>query len=71
MTDTRTPKIRKITPDAFVITIAGTGAIGNTNGVGAVATFGNYAQGITVDPSGNVYVSDRDNYSIRKLSPGP
>jgi len=71
VTDTRTPKIRKITPDAFVITIAGTGAIGNTNGVGAVATFGNYAQGITVDPSGNVYVSDRDNYSIRKLSPGP
>jgi len=48
--------------------LAGTlNVTGLTNGDGATALFSN-PQGIAVDASGNIYVADQDNNSIRKLT---
>lgn len=63
--------IRKITPAADVSTIAGNpGSIGTTDGTGAAARF-NLPNGITVDSStGNIYVADTENHTIRKITSG-
>ena len=67
--DTANHTIRKITPNATVSTLAGsTNNLGATDGAGDVAKF-NSPTGIAVDRSGNVYVSDRENHTIRKISP--
>ena len=61
--------IRKISPSGDVITLAGTpNVIGNTDGKGADALFFN-PNAITVDGSGNVYVTDYYNHNIRKIAP--
>jgi sugar lactone lactonase YvrE len=57
--------IREITPDADVTTVAGS-APGFRNSTGKKARF-NGPSGIAVDPAGNLYVADRDNYLIRKI----
>lgn len=51
-----------------VSTYAG-GLAGNKDGTGINAQF-QYPVGICSDPGGNLYVTDRDNYSIRKIAPG-
>jgi sugar lactone lactonase YvrE len=60
-------KIRKITPNGVVTTLAGSGEAGSSDGIGASATF-NYPFGIAVDDGGNVYVSESGNDKIRKIS---
>jgi sugar lactone lactonase YvrE len=61
--------IRKITPAGVVTTLAGTpGTHGSTDGTGAAARF-NTPVGIAVDSTGNVYVSDEANETIRKITP--
>jgi len=56
------------TPYAFT-TLAGTaGTFGSSDGTGAAAQFQN-AEGIAVDGSGNVYVADTNNQTIRKITP--
>ena len=68
--DYTTHCIRMISNTGLVTTIAGKpGTSGFTNGDGlTAATFKNPA-GITVDLSGNVYVSDFNNHAIRKITP--
>jgi len=66
--DASNHNIRKITPAGVVSTIAGTGAIGNTDGPSSTATF-NSPWGLAVDGSGNIYVADSSNNKIRKLTP--
>jgi sugar lactone lactonase YvrE len=62
--------IRKIAPGGVVTTLAGTaGVTGSTDGTGAAAQFGG-PYGVAVDGSGNVYVSDVGNATIRKIAPG-
>jgi sugar lactone lactonase YvrE len=63
--------IRKITtPGAVVTTPAGTaGAVGSKDGTGAAAQF-NLPAGLAADTSGNVYVLDVGNYTIRKMTSG-
>jgi len=62
--------IRKITPDGVVTTLAGTpGAWGTNDGTNSAARF-TYPAGVAVDRSGNVYVADYWNYTIRKVTPG-
>lgn len=62
-------KIRKISPAGVVTTLAGSGSIGSAdNENGLLATF-NGPEGIAVDGSGTVYVADRFNRKIRKISP--
>jgi sugar lactone lactonase YvrE len=51
-----------------VSTIAGNlGTMGSDDGAGSVATF-NFPNGICADASGNLYVADQSNDTIRKLS---
>jgi DNA-binding beta-propeller fold protein YncE len=61
-------KIRKISSAGIVSTIAGNGTRGNVDGPAAIASF-NSPAGISVDPSGNLYVADYGNGLIRKISP--
>lgn len=62
--------VRKITPQGVVSGLAGAGEHGNTNGIGAAASFG-VLVGVALDNAGNVYVADSDNYTntIRKITP--
>lgn len=61
--------IRKIAVDGSVTTIAGgTGISGSADGTGTAARFSN-PLGIAVDGSGNLYVADHSNHTIRKVTP--
>lgn len=62
--------IRMIDSGAVVTTLAGMpGTSGAVNGTGTAARFNN-PTGVAVDGSGNVYVADRVNHAIRKITPG-
>ena len=62
--------LRKIAPGGVVTTFAALpGGFGTPDGIGSAARF-YFPQGVTVDGSGNVYVADFYNHSIRKISPG-
>ncbi|MBP9165001.1 MAG: hypothetical protein KBF99_17610, partial [Leptospiraceae bacterium] len=60
-------KIRKITFDGIVTTLAGSGSKGSIDGAGNTASF-NSPGGVVVDKSGNVYVADTFNSKIRKIT---
>ena len=61
--------IRAITAAGVVTTLAGSaGSMGSTDGSGAAARF-KYPSGIAVDSTGNVFVADTDNQTIRQISP--
>ena len=69
VTDNGNSTIRKITPTGTVTTFAGVaGSTGSTDGTGSGARF-NHPHGIAVDGSGNLYVSDDNNFIIRKITP--
>ncbi|MCA8023611.1 NHL repeat-containing protein [Burkholderia metallica] len=61
-------KIRKISMNGVVTTIAGSGQPGSTDGAGTEATF-DHPSGIAVDLAGNLYVADTANNKVRKITP--
>jgi sugar lactone lactonase YvrE len=67
--DTSNNTIRKVTPAGVVTTFAGTaGQFGSADGTGSAARFDGPG-GVAVDGSGNVYVADTYNGTIRKITP--
>src|SRR5262249_38304277 len=68
VTDAAGHTLRKITPAGSVSTLAGgAGAAGNADGAGTSARF-NRAIGVAVDRSGNIYVADSLNNTVRKVT---
>ena len=60
--------VRKITPAGVVSTVAGSpGVSGSADGTGASARF-NGPQGIAIDNGGNIFVTDRLNRTVRRIS---
>jgi hypothetical protein len=60
-------RIRKISIDGIVTTIAGTGQAGLLDGPALEAKF-NYPRGICLDDTDNIYIGDSWNHRIRKIS---
>jgi hypothetical protein len=58
-------RIRKITPDGYVTTIAGSQSVGSSDGIGTNANF-SVPHGVAVDAWGTIYVADDDNFILRK-----
>jgi len=66
--DTTNQTIRKVTSAGVVTTLAGSaGNSGSADGTGSAASFFS-PQGVSVDSVGNVYVADRLNHTIRKIT---
>ena len=69
LADSSNDTIRKIAPGGVVTTWAGSaGHEGSTDGTGSAARF-NSPVGVAVDASGNVYVADCYNHTIREYQP--
>jgi len=66
--DRNNHRIRRITPDGIITTVAGTGKpdFGGDEGP-AVQAHLNFPSGLACDDQGNVYISDRSNNRIRKM----
>ena len=65
-------RVRKITSDGVINTIAGTGQPGfGGDGGSATSALLNGPQGIAVDSAGNIFISDSNNNRIRKILATP
>ena len=53
----------------MVSTVAGRTTSGYQDGVGTVATF-NYPNGLIVDTTGSVWITDTNNHMIRRIDTG-
>ncbi len=65
--DTYSNSIKRVTQAGVVTTIAGNGAPAYVDGPGASASF-YLPYGVVTDRSGNIYVADRNNNSVRRIT---
>jgi sugar lactone lactonase YvrE len=61
-------RVRKISPDGQVSTLAGTGVPGYRDGPASTAMF-DVVVGVAVDMHGNVFVAETGGHRIRRISP--
>ncbi|MDF3140941.1 hypothetical protein [Streptomyces sp. T21Q-yed] len=63
-------RVRKVSPDGIITTLAGTGVDGY-GGDGGPATSAalNFPHSVAVDATGTLYIADRYNHRVRKVSP--
>ena len=66
--DSESSKIRKVSPAGVVTTFAGFAGDGAADGPIGTASF-RHPSGLAVDATGNVYVADTENHTIRKITP--
>ncbi|WP_411031834.1 SBBP repeat-containing protein [Spongiimicrobium sp. 3-5] len=64
--DSSNNKIKKITPDGMVTTIAGS-SVGYEDGISGEARF-NYPIGIAIDTNNTIFIGDSDNFKIRSIT---
>jgi sugar lactone lactonase YvrE len=71
ISDTGHHRIRKVTPEGVISTIAGTGTGGVTTGDGGPATQADIQQpqGLAFDAAGNLYFADYAANRVRKIAP--
>ncbi len=68
--DTFNHKIRRVTPDGIIETIAGDGTPGNDgDGESSQAARFRFPTSLAVDPAGVIYIADHENQRIRRLTP--
>jgi len=69
ITDNGNNRIRKISTNGYITTIAGNGGQGYSgDGIRGTNAVLHFPYGIAVDYAGNVYFSDRNNHCIRKIN---
>ncbi len=68
ISDSLNQRIRAVTPDGVIDTIAGTNARGYNGDNGALGTAFNYPSGLAVDSSGALYIADTENNLVRKIA---
>ena len=68
--DTDNSRVRKVSPDGTITTVAGTGTYG-FSGDGGLATNAQLwdVTSLAVDGAGNLFISDTRNYRVRKVAP--
>jgi uncharacterized protein (TIGR03437 family) len=68
--DTGNNRVREISANGVITTVAGTGVAGYSGDGGAAAGAQvNQPYGVAVDAAGNVYIADTSNHSIRRVAP--
>ena len=69
ISDSSNNRIRKVSPNGTITTIAGNGTPGYSGDNGpATAAQLNQPRGIAIDSSGNLYIADTSNNRVRKVS---
>jgi sugar lactone lactonase YvrE len=69
--DSNNSRIRMITPDGTITTVAGNGILGYAgDGAPAISAEFNAPRGVAVDASGNLYIADFGNSRVRMVAPG-
>ena len=68
ITETNSPRVRRIDTRGVITTIAGDGIVGVT-GDGGLATAAHFKnpQGVAVDGAGNVYIADAGDHRVRRI----
>ena len=69
ISDTTNNKIRKVNSTGFISTYAGTNTAGSSgDGFAATLALLYNPQGLTIDSNGNLFIADRSNHIIRKIT---
>jgi trimeric autotransporter adhesin len=68
ITDMNNHRVRKVTTDGIITTIAGNGVAGQGEEGLAVNSSFSYPKGITIDDLGRIYIADAGNNRIRRIS---
>ena len=67
--DTNNRRVRKVDPSGTITTLAGTGDFGNTgDGAAATAATMETPVDVFVDSQGNVFITDQDTATVRKVN---